>query len=166
MAVAGEFRVEEVGREAGPLFARIVAWTFPPLALLGGLIGVLLVETTARISWLAVPGLIGVAALLALVQAQTELSGYPVRVTLRPAGLTLAYPKFVIEAPWEEWTPVARNRMTGGVTLRTRWGSTAGYRVTGPQARRLRAYPARPDWPQVAELFPPEPDGRPPSPGH
>ncbi|MCI4357610.1 MAG: hypothetical protein L3J95_04490 [Thermoplasmata archaeon] len=145
--------VDEEGRESGWLFVRLFVTTFPPLAVLAGAIGLLLVETSTRLSWVAVPALVAIAAVLSAVHARTELSAYPVRITLSPFGLSLTYATFHIEAPWEDWTPIGRSRMTGGVALRARWGSPRGYFVTPGQARHLYRYPARPPWPDTAELF-------------
>jgi hypothetical protein len=142
------------GRRADWLFVRIFLVTFPAVAVLAGAIGVLLVATTGRLSWVAVPGLIGIAAALSAVHAATELASYPLRVEMRPSGLSLTYAKFTIEAPWEDWTPIARSRMTGGIALRARWGTPKGYLVSPQQALRIARYPSRPPWPEGEELFP------------
>ena len=68
--------------------------------------------------------------------------------------LSLSYPKFVIEAPWEDWTPIGRSRMTGGIAFRTRWGSPRGYLVSPAQARRIYRFSLRPVWSEGEELVP------------
>lgn len=154
MAGSAGAATEEVGRATGRLAARIFLVTFPALALLAGALGALLIATTSRISWVALPGLVGVAAALSAVHARSEVAGYPVRIRMTPAALSLSYPKFEIEAPWEDWTPFGRSRMTSGVALRARWGSPRGYLVTPEQATQIWRHPSHPDWPGLEGLFP------------
>ncbi|HEV2166026.1 MAG TPA: hypothetical protein VGS23_03470 [Thermoplasmata archaeon] len=153
---------EEVGRETRWLFVRLLLTTFPPLALLGGILGVLFVETTPRLPAGVIPALVGVAGALASVHAWTEVGTYPTRVRLSPTTLSLTYPKFGIEAPWEDWTPIGRSRLTGGIAFRTRWGSPRGYLVSPDQARRIYRFRPRSAWPDGPGAGPSTPNGPPP----
>jgi hypothetical protein len=144
-----------VARETGALWGRVFVYIFPAVAGFGGVLGGTLVLALPGLSYWVIPGLGAVAAGLAAVQATTELSAYALEVRIGPRGLALTYSKFAIEAPWAEWHPVARRRLTGGIALRTSEGRSAGYLVTAGQARRIRDFPGRPKWTEGEELFGP-----------
>ncbi len=153
MAAAGAPGEVDVAWRPRALWWRNLVFTFPPVGVLAGIVGAMLVLAVPALSYGVIPGLIALAAALSAVHASTELSTYARRVRIGPGGLSLAYPKFTIEAPWSKWRPVSRKRMTGGIVLHTAMGRRTGYLVTAEQARHIRDLPGRPKWPEGEELF-------------